>query len=160
MYIQWNIISHNNEQIWISSSKATEPRAYYTEWRKSEREKQILYTIAYIWNLEKWYWWTYLQGRNRDTDIENRTVDTEWEGKGRMNWENNIKTYTLPIYICKIDSQDNSLYDGGSSTPCSVMTWKGGMRWGWGGRNVQKGGDIWLPMDDSYCCMAETNTTL
>ena len=31
-----------------------EPRAYYTEWSKSEREKQILYINAYIWNLERW----------------------------------------------------------------------------------------------------------
>ena len=28
-------------------------------------------------NLEKWYRRTYLKGRNRDTDIENRLVDTE-----------------------------------------------------------------------------------
>ena len=29
---------------------------------------------AYIWNLEKWYRLTYLQGRNRDTDTENGLV--------------------------------------------------------------------------------------
>ena len=39
---------------------------------KSEREKQISYIDAYIQNLEKWYRSTYLQGRNRDADIENR----------------------------------------------------------------------------------------
>ena len=27
---------------------------------KSEKQKQILYINAYIWNLEKWYWWIYL----------------------------------------------------------------------------------------------------
>ena len=31
------------------------PRDCYTEWSKSEREEQILYNIAYLWNLEKWY---------------------------------------------------------------------------------------------------------
>ena len=30
-----------------------EPRAYYTECSKSEREKQISYMKAYNWNLEK-----------------------------------------------------------------------------------------------------------
>ena len=30
----------------------------YTEWKKSEREKQI-YVNTYIWNLEIWYWWVY-----------------------------------------------------------------------------------------------------
>ena len=29
------------------------PRVCYTERRKSEREKQILYINAYMWNLEK-----------------------------------------------------------------------------------------------------------
>ena len=28
-----------------------------------------------MWYLEKWYRWTYLQGRNRDADIENGRVD-------------------------------------------------------------------------------------
>ena len=37
---------------------------------KSEKEKQISYINTYIWNLDKWYWWTYLQGRNGDRDIE------------------------------------------------------------------------------------------
>ena len=48
----------------------------------------------YIWNLEKRYWWTYLQGRNRDTDIENELVDTV--GAERMGWtESRIDIYTL-----------------------------------------------------------------
>ena len=29
-----------------------EPRAYYIDWSKSEREKQILYTDTCIWNLK------------------------------------------------------------------------------------------------------------
>ena len=28
---------------------------------KSEREKQMFYTNTYIWNLERQYWWNYLQ---------------------------------------------------------------------------------------------------
>jgi len=34
------------------------------------RKREISYINAYIWNLEKWYWWTYLQGRNRDANVE------------------------------------------------------------------------------------------
>ena len=41
------------ECIWVSSNKVDEPRTYYTEWSKSERERYILYTNTYIWNLEK-----------------------------------------------------------------------------------------------------------
>ena len=60
------------------------------EWNKSEKEKQISYIInAYMWNLEKWYRWTYFQGRNRDIDIGNRHVETGaelGEGEGEKNW--------------------------------------------------------------------------
>ena len=49
-----------------------EPRAYYTEWSKSEREREISYSNAYIQNLERWHWSIYLQGSNGETDIENR----------------------------------------------------------------------------------------
>ena len=37
----------------LSSSEVEEPRACYTEWSKSEREKQIQHIDAYVWNLEK-----------------------------------------------------------------------------------------------------------
>ena len=63
----------------LRCSEVDEPRACYTEWSKSEREKQTLFINAYIWDLEKWYWWTYLQSRNRDADVENGLVNTEWE---------------------------------------------------------------------------------
>ena len=48
--------------------------------------KWISYMDTYISllsliSLEKWYTWTYFQGRNRDTDFENRQVDMV--GKGR-----------------------------------------------------------------------------
>ena len=73
-------------------------RDCHTEWRKSEREKQISYIYAYIWNLEKWYRWTDLQVRNRDTDVEDKRMDTKggnWRGGGGMNWETGFDIYTL-----------------------------------------------------------------
>ena len=33
----------------------TESRDCHTEFSRSEREKQILYINAYMWNLENWY---------------------------------------------------------------------------------------------------------
>ena len=62
----------------------------------SQKEENISYIKAYIWNLEKWYWWTYLQGKNGDTDIENRLVGAVGEGERRMNGESSIDMYTLP----------------------------------------------------------------
>ena len=54
IYIQWNILlSHKKECTWVSSDEVDEPRAYYTEWSKSEREKQVSYINAYTWSLER-----------------------------------------------------------------------------------------------------------
>ena len=57
------------------------PRDYHTKWSKSDRERQILYDIPYTWNLKK-YKLTYLQNRNRLTDIENKLMVTKAWGGG------------------------------------------------------------------------------
>ena len=36
----------------FSSSEVDEPRVSYTEWSKSEKEKQVSYINSYIWNDE------------------------------------------------------------------------------------------------------------
>ena len=53
------IFCHKNEWNWIICSHVVGPRNCHTEWSKPEREKQILYINVHIWNLEKWYRWTY-----------------------------------------------------------------------------------------------------
>ena len=88
------LLHHKKEHVWVSSNKVDGPRAYYVEWSKSEREKQILYTNTYIWNLERWYWWQYLQGSNRDTDIERHMdVGVGKEREGGMYGESNMEAY-------------------------------------------------------------------
>ena len=90
------LLSYKKECIWVSSNKVDWPRAYYTEWTKSEREKQILYINTYIWNLDRWYQQPYMQGSKGDTDVKNRLLDSVGEGKGGMIWESSIETCTLP----------------------------------------------------------------
>ena len=82
------LLSYKKECIWVSSNEVDEPRAHYTEWGTSEWEKQMLYTNAYMRNLERWYWWTYFQGSNGDADIDNRLVDAVEEGEGGTNLKN------------------------------------------------------------------------
>ena len=77
------------ERIWASSSEVDKPKLP----KVSQKEKQISYINAYIWNREKWYWWTYLQGKNGDTDVENGLVDTTGEGG---DWESGTDMYGLP----------------------------------------------------------------
>ena len=33
------LVCHKKEHIWVNSNDVDEPRAYYTEWSKSERER-------------------------------------------------------------------------------------------------------------------------
>ena len=106
-------ISPSNEYSWLISFRmdwfdllaiqGDELRACYTEWSKSETERQISYIKVYTWSLERRYWWNYLQSSSGDTDVERRHVDTERRRRGWGEWRKqhgNIYTTT-----CKIHSQ-------------------------------------------------------
>ena len=62
-----------------------------------------------------------------------------------MYGKSNMKTY---ITICKI-ANGNLLYDSGNSKRGSVSTWQGVGDGERDGREVQKGGDICIPLVDS-----------
>ena len=108
------LLSHKKEQSWVICWDVDGSRDCHTEWSKSEREKQISYINACMWNLEKWYRWISLQGRSWDTDVENRHMDTKG-GKLRgggdgcvMNWAIGVDMYTL---MCiKLMTNKNLLY--------------------------------------------------
>ena len=70
--------------------------------------------------------------------------------------ESGMETCTPP-YEKQIAS-GNWLYDTGSSTGAldNLEGWDGAG----GGKKVQEGGDICIPMADSCSCVAETNTAL
>ena len=67
---------HKKERNWVICWDVDGSRDCHTEWSKSERERQISYDIIYKWNLKKDYKWTYLQNRNRVTDIGNKLMVT------------------------------------------------------------------------------------
>ena len=87
------------------------PRWCQTEWNKSKREKQIWYINAYMWNLEKWLRWSYLQ-TEIETDVENKYMDTK-QGRGGMNWDTGMNIYTLLILHTKRVTNENLLYSTG-----------------------------------------------
>ena len=70
----------------------------------SQWEKQISYINSYMWNLEKWYRWSYLQNRNTDIDVENKCVAIKGGKEGRDelgDWDWHI--YTIDT-VYKIDN--------------------------------------------------------
>ena len=52
------------------------PRDCHTEWSKSDREEQISYDIAYIWNLKKNGTNELIYKTNRVTDVEDKLMVT------------------------------------------------------------------------------------
>ena len=84
------------------------------------------YIHAYLMNLEEWYWWTYLQGRNRDADIKTRLGMAGTEGGA--NWESSSETYTLP-YINQIANGKFCITQGAQ---CGSLWQSRGEGWGGG----------------------------
>ena len=98
----------------------------------SQKEKDKYHILMlYIWNLERQYWWTYVQGSNGNTDIQNRFVGTVREGECGVNWESNIETY---ITIYKIDTQCKFAVWHRWLKPSAPTTRRGGMGREVGGR--------------------------
>ena len=135
-WLKWlSMHTENLSLVWKDNLKrdVNGPTICHTDQSKSEREKQIWYINTYMWNLEKCYTRTYLQGRNTDADVGNRCVDM---GVGRMNWDFAIDVCVLP-YVKQI-ACGNLLCSARSSAPCSVVTYRGGMGGEMGGRSKRK----------------------
>ena len=81
-------------------ANADEPAAF-TEWSKKEKDQYCI--LTHIWNLERQYRQSYMQGSKGDTDVKNRLLDSVGEGEGGMIWENSLETCILP-YVKKMAS--------------------------------------------------------
>ena len=57
---------------------------YHTKWGKSERGRQTLYDITYMWNIKYDTNELFSKTQNRLTDIENRLVFAKGVGKKRI----------------------------------------------------------------------------
>ena len=98
----------------VSSVQQNESSVYihisFPFWTSSHSNHHTtLSRVHYMWNLEKMYKQSYLQSRNKDTDIENKCVATTGEGVVRGT---GTDTYALSIL-----SMDGA---SGEESTCSV----------------------------------------
>ena len=59
------LLSHKKKWKWVICTEVDGPKVCHTEWSKWEREKQIPYANAYIWNLRKKNGYEEPRGRTR-----------------------------------------------------------------------------------------------
>ena len=81
-------------------------------------------------------------------------METVGEEEGGMNWENSMETYNV-----KTESQWKFVVRYREFKLGTLWQWTG---WNWlgGGRKIQEGGGICIPMPDSCWYTAETNKIL
>ena len=132
-----------------------------------ESEKDTYHILTQIWNLERWYWWTYLQGSSGYANIKSRLVDTE---RRRSEW---VKVTQLCPTLCDLQSwttrsmefwrrgwdklrgQHRNIYISLCETdsPRKFALWcrelNPGLCDNLEERDVQEGKDICIPMFDS-----------
>ena len=63
------------------------PRDYHAKWSKSDREKQISYDIAYMWNLKENDTNEFIYKTEIDTDVEKEHMVTKGERRRRDKLE-------------------------------------------------------------------------
>ena len=94
------LLSHKKEQNWVICRDMDGPRDLQSEVSQKEKNKyRILTHISGIW--KNWYRRSYLQSRNRDTDLEIENKCMDMERGGGMNKEIGNDIYTLLILCVK-----------------------------------------------------------
>ena len=97
-----------------------------------------------------------MQDRKRDTDVQNRLLDSVREGKGGMFRENSIETSILSRV--KQITSPGQMHETGAQGWCTGKTQRDGME-----REVGGGirmGNTCKAIADSCQCMAKTTTIL
>ena len=144
------LLSYEKECIWVSSNEVDETGAYYIEWSKSERETPMQYINTYIWNLERWLWWPYMQGGKRDTDVKNR-LGTLWE-KARVGRFERIALKHVYYHMWNRLPVQVRCMTQCTQGWCTGMTLRDGMGF--------RMGNTCTPMADSCECRAKTTIIL
>ena len=92
-------------------------RDYHTKWSKSETERQVPYDITYMWNLKKWYNWTYSQNRGEfpgGAVVKNPPIQGTWVRA--LVWEDpTCRGATKPMrhnyWACTLEPASHNYWD-------------------------------------------------
>ena len=92
-------ILFNHKKEWNTAilSNTDRPSDYHTKWSKSERESQVLYDIAYMWNLHTHKIQMCSFAKQKIHRHRNKHCYQKEKG-GRINWKFGVNRYT-PVYV-------------------------------------------------------------
>ena len=91
------LLSYKKECIWVHSKEVMKLEPIIQTEVSQKRETPIQYINTYIWNWGRWWQWSYMQYRKRDTDVKNRLLFYIRDGKDGMIWENSIENVCYHI---------------------------------------------------------------
>lgn len=143
----------------LTATKHGEKIQRAEEWGH-QKEKSESQMRMHTCGLAKRHWWTYLQGRNRNTDTEYSLVDTAAEGEGGTSWERERPVHTP---VCRADAPWATLpHRAGAPAWSSLAAWeaRAGAGAAAGAGAVPEEGDTCLRVVGSHFHIAETNATL
>ena len=131
--------------LWLSNSP-------HSEWKKSEREKQILYINVYMWNLDKWGRWTYFRA-GIETQMYRMDVWKWWEWWNELgDWDWHIYTAVWDRWLVGTCCTGQGAQRGALWRP-RRLGWRGVE---WGGMDVRERGHMCVHTANPCCCTAGT----
>ena len=146
----WYIVEYysaiKKEWNWVSCRDVDKPSICNIGWSTSERE--ILYINTHI--CKKWYSGTYLQGRNRDADIQMDLCTERGKERAGRAGRAALTCVHYPVWNSR-----KLLQSTAGSAWRSVMTQRRGGGW----EEVLEREDVHAHTADS-CCTVATNTIL
>ena len=111
----------------------------------SQKEKDKYHILTHIYGIQKMVLKNLLKGSNGETVIENKIMNMG-RGEESMRCMERV-TWKLILSYVKQIANGNLLY--GQETQTGALYQLRGVGWAEDGREVQKGGDICIPMADS-----------
>ena len=127
------LLNHRKEWNCISCSVVDGPRVWHTE---VSQKKKISYIKAYIWNLEKWYWWTICRA---ETEMQTERMNL-WANRGKERMGRIERVVLTYIHFHVWNRQRVGTYCISQRAQLGALWKPGGVRWGWMRRRLKKEG--------------------
>ena len=110
LWTQWTWIWANSGRSWGTEEPGMVSmhlqRVGHDLVTEQQQQQQMFTTKDHLWDPERWYWWTCLQGSSGDPLIENKRLDTVREGEGGCC---ETVAWNIHVTMCRVDQISRSV---------------------------------------------------